>query len=83
LEVGCLFFDLFASFDVDLVAVKIYGRSIDECVTGKLSCESEAFFLERMYLSILSFKTINKLKLFFECAIPMPQDAGLQNVQNI
>jgi hypothetical protein len=28
-----------------------------------------------MYLSILSFKTINKLKLFFECGIPMPQDA--------
>jgi hypothetical protein len=29
-----------------------------------------------MYLSILSFETINKLKLFFECGIPMPQDAG-------
>jgi hypothetical protein len=29
-----------------------------------------------MYLSMLSFKTINKLKLFFECGIPMPQDAG-------
>jgi hypothetical protein len=29
-----------------------------------------------MYLSILSFDTINKLKLFFEYGIPMPQDAG-------
>jgi hypothetical protein len=29
-----------------------------------------------MFLSILSFKTINKLKLFFESSIPMPQDAG-------
>jgi hypothetical protein len=29
-----------------------------------------------MYLSILYFGTINKLKLFFECCIPMPQDAG-------
>jgi hypothetical protein len=29
-----------------------------------------------MYLSILSFKTINKLKLIYECGIPMPQDAG-------
>jgi hypothetical protein len=29
-----------------------------------------------MYLSILSLKTINKLMLFFECGIPMPQDAG-------
>jgi hypothetical protein len=29
-----------------------------------------------MYLSILCFETINKLKLFFECDIPMPQDAG-------
>jgi hypothetical protein len=39
----------------------------------------ESFFfspLKRMYLSILSFETINKLKLFFECGIPMPQDAG-------
>jgi hypothetical protein len=25
---------------------------------------------------ILSFKTINKLKLSFECGIPVPQDAG-------
>jgi hypothetical protein len=29
-----------------------------------------------MYLLILSFETINELKLFFECGIPMPQDAG-------
>jgi hypothetical protein len=34
------------------------------------------FFLLRMYPSILSFETINKLKLFFECGIPMPQEAG-------
>jgi hypothetical protein len=27
-----------------------------------------------MYSSILSFKTINKLKLFVECGIPRPQD---------
>jgi hypothetical protein len=27
-----------------------------------------------MYPSILFFETINKLKLFFECGIPMPQD---------
>jgi hypothetical protein len=33
-------------------------------------------FLLHMYSSILSFKTIYKLKLFFECGIPMPQDAG-------
>jgi hypothetical protein len=25
---------------------------------------------------MLSFETINKLKLFFECGVPMPQDAG-------
>jgi hypothetical protein len=29
-----------------------------------------------MYPSILSFKTINKLKLSFECGIPRPQDVG-------
>jgi hypothetical protein len=29
-----------------------------------------------MYLLILSFETIKKLKLFFECGLPMPQDAG-------
>jgi hypothetical protein len=29
-----------------------------------------------MYLLILSFENINKLKLFFECGIPMPQDTG-------
>jgi hypothetical protein len=29
-----------------------------------------------MYPSMLSFENINKLKLFFECGIPMPQDAG-------
>jgi hypothetical protein len=29
-----------------------------------------------MYLLIISFKTIKKLKLLFECGIPMPQDAG-------
>jgi hypothetical protein len=34
------------------------------------------FFLERMYHSILSFETINKLKLFFECGIPRPQYVG-------
>jgi hypothetical protein len=33
-------------------------------------------FFQRMYLSILSFKTINKLKLSFECGIPRPQDVG-------
>jgi hypothetical protein len=27
-----------------------------------------------MYPSILSFETNNKLKLFFECGIPRPQD---------
>jgi hypothetical protein len=30
-----------------------------------------------MYLLILSFENINRLKLFFECGIPMPQDAGI------
>jgi hypothetical protein len=30
------------------------------------------FFFERIH----PFKTINKLKLFFECGIPMPQDTG-------
>jgi hypothetical protein len=29
-----------------------------------------------MYPLILSFETINKLKLSFECGIPRPQDAG-------
>jgi hypothetical protein len=34
-----------------------------------------------MYPSILSFETINKLKLLFECGIPRPQDVGhLQKV---
>jgi hypothetical protein len=27
-------------------------------------------------LTHVSFEIINKLKLFFECGIPMPQDAG-------
>jgi hypothetical protein len=36
----------------------------------------DAFFISRMYPSILSFETINKRKLFFECDIPMHQDAG-------
>jgi hypothetical protein len=35
-----------------------------------------SLLLKHMYRSILSFETINKLKLFFECGIPMPQDAG-------
>jgi hypothetical protein len=34
------------------------------------------FFLLRMYPLILSFETINKLKLFFECGIPRPQEVG-------
>jgi hypothetical protein len=29
-----------------------------------------------MYPSILSYETINKLKLFFECGIPRPEDVG-------
>jgi hypothetical protein len=29
-----------------------------------------------MYPSILSFETLNKVKLLFECGNPMPQDAG-------
>jgi hypothetical protein len=29
-----------------------------------------------MYPLILSFEPINKLKMFFECGIPMPQDSG-------
>jgi hypothetical protein len=29
-----------------------------------------------MYPLILSFETINKLKLFIECGIPRPQDMG-------
>jgi hypothetical protein len=29
-----------------------------------------------MYLLILSFETVNKLKLFFERGIPLPQDWG-------
>jgi hypothetical protein len=33
-------------------------------------------FLQRMYPSILSFETINKLKLFIECGNPRPQDVG-------
>jgi hypothetical protein len=39
-----------------------------------LYCSHFLYFF-RMYPSILSVKTINKLKLFFECGIPMPQDA--------
>jgi hypothetical protein len=35
------------------------------------------FFLSRVYLSILSFETFNKLKLSYECGIPRPQDAGI------
>jgi hypothetical protein len=29
-----------------------------------------------MYPLILSFETINKLNLFFECGVPRPQDVG-------
>jgi hypothetical protein len=36
-----------------------------------------------MYLSILSFGTINKLMLFFECGIPMPQDAGTPSLSQL
>jgi hypothetical protein len=34
------------------------------------------FFFFRMYPSVLSFETINKLKLSFECGIPRRQDVG-------
>jgi hypothetical protein len=33
------------------------------------------FFFFFFFLLILSFETINKLKLSFECGIPVPQDA--------
>jgi hypothetical protein len=33
-------------------------------------------FFFRMYPSLLSFETINKLKLSFECGIPRHQDVG-------
>jgi hypothetical protein len=45
-------------------------------MTGKKPKSDSVFFLLRMYPSILSFETINKLKLFFECGIPRPQDVG-------
>jgi hypothetical protein len=35
-----------------------------------------------MYPLILSFKTINNLKLFFECGIPRPQDVGYLCLHN-
>jgi hypothetical protein len=41
-----------------------------QCLVGP------CLFFKRMYPSILSFKTINKLKLSFECGIPRPQDVG-------
>jgi hypothetical protein len=34
------------------------------------------FFYACIYPLILSFETINKLKLSFECGIPRPQDVG-------
>jgi hypothetical protein len=33
-------------------------------------------FFQHMYPLVLSFESINKLKLSFECGIPKPQDAG-------
>jgi hypothetical protein len=48
------------------------------CVIGHLTRRASAFFF-CFFLndtSILSFETINKLKLSFECGIPRPQDAG-------
>jgi hypothetical protein len=41
------------------------------------------FFIFLMYVLILSFETINKLKLSFECNIPGPQDAGKPSLFNI
>jgi hypothetical protein len=42
-------------------------------------CHSYVIFVplgNYFYFTHVSFETINKLKLFFECDIPMPQDAG-------
>jgi hypothetical protein len=44
----------------------------------KLSPFFSSFFTYVSLTSILSFETINKLKLSFECGIPRPQDAGHQ-----
>jgi hypothetical protein len=35
-----------------------------------------SFFLYKACIFSTSFETINKLKLSFECSIPVPQDAG-------
>jgi hypothetical protein len=48
----------------------------EEWNKGRISHHWHLLFLKRMYPSILSFETINKLKLFFECGIPRPQDVG-------
>jgi hypothetical protein len=53
-------------------------RDCDESLSRDFS---HIFFLFnacilRMYPSILSFETINKLELFFQCGITRPQDVG-------
>jgi hypothetical protein len=45
-------------------------------VGAKSDFKAFLFFFNACILSILSFETINKLKLFFECCIPRPQDEG-------
>jgi hypothetical protein len=49
------------------------GRVPEEFKVGKVFF---FIFFFRMYPSILSFETINKLKLSFKCGIPRPQDVG-------
>jgi hypothetical protein len=54
------------------------GRYVRYIMTGHVKNKKDIFFLFflRMYPLILSFKTINKLKLSFECGIPRPQEVG-------
>jgi hypothetical protein len=44
-------------------------------IIGRNSCFLTAFFSSTIPL-ILLFETVIKLKLFFECGIPTPQDVG-------
>jgi hypothetical protein len=52
--------------------IKGISRGVESPFLSFLCC---LFFFFFFFLLILSFETINKLKLSFECGIPVPQDA--------
>jgi hypothetical protein len=54
----------------------VWNSMCDFRFSVRLHVRSTVDFFFKVYPLILSFKTINKLKLSLECGIPRPQDAG-------